>query len=315
MVSLADGGDQGGSLRNPASFCNVVGLRPPIGRVSRAPVTTGWPTLSVLGPLGRTVADVALLYSALAGFDPADPNSIPGDGSAFLEIAEEEPRQSLSGLRVGWTPDLGGLPVDAAVTAVLETAGRGAFQRLGAQLADWTPDFTGADEAFLTQRGWSVVNALGDAYRANPELFGENVRMNVAEGATVTPERLHRAAALQVAVRARVLAAFEHADILAMPTVQLPPFPGEWEWPREVAGVPHDHYLMWMRSCWYITITGLPAISVPCGFTADGLPVGIQLVGRPYGEAELLRVARAFENANPAGLVRPDFGGTDLAPR
>jgi amidase len=108
-------------------------------------------------------------------------------------------------------------------------------------------------------------------------------------------------------VRTRVLAAFDHADVLAMPTVQLPPFPIDWDWPREVAGEPQGHYLTWMRSCWYITLTGLPAISVPCGFTGDGLPVGIQLVGRPYGELELLRVAASFELANPVGARRPEL--------
>ncbi|MCZ2859286.1 amidase [Blastococcus sp. VKM Ac-2987] len=306
MVSLADGGDMGGSLRNPASFCNVVGLRPPVGRVTQAPVERGgWPDLAVLGPMGRTVADTALLHGVLSGFDPADPNSVPGTGAEFLALAEESPRDQWPHLRVAWTSDLGGLPVDPEVTAVLEERGRSALERLGATVDDWAADFRGADVAFHTIRAWSVAGRLGPMYREHADLLGANLRADVEEGFQVTADDLYRAIRLQAAVRARVLAAFDHADVLAMPTVQLPPFPIGWDWPHEVAGVAQGHYLTWMRSCWYITLTGLPAISVPCGFTSGGLPVGLQLVGQPYGEVDLLRVAASFELVDPAGARRP----------
>ncbi|MGY2083740.1 amidase [Blastococcus sp. SYSU DS0539] len=306
MVSLADGGDMGGSLRNPASFCNVVGLRPPAGRVTQAPLERGsWPDLAVLGPMGRTVADTALLHGVLSGFDAADPNSIPGTGEEFLAIADEPPRDHWSHLRVAWTPDLGGLPVDPEVAAVLERAGLAALEHLGTSVGDWAADFRGADAAFHTIRAWSIAGRFGSMYRQHPDVLGENLRTNVEDGFRVTAADLYRAVQQQSAVRARVLAAFDHADVLAMPTVQLPPFPIEWDWPHEVAGQRQEHYLTWMRSCWYITLTGLPAISVPCGFTDDGLPVGIQLVGKPYGEVELLRVAASFELVDPAGARRP----------
>lgn len=307
MVSLADGGDMGGSLRNPASFCNVVGLRPPIGRVTTAPVRTGWPGLAVLGPMGRTVRDVALFHGAIAGFDADDPQSLPGDGGEFLALADTAPPESLAGVRVGWSADLGGVPVDPAVTEIIETAGAGTFEALGARRVGWEADFAGAERAFLAIRGWAVAGLLREAYATQPDLLSANARDNTEEGLRVTAEDLFLAAVAQQDIRARVLAQFAHVDVLATPTAQVPPFPAEWDWPHEIAGVGFDHYLSWMKSCWYITLTGLPAISVPCGFTPEGLPVGIQLVGRPCGEVELLRVAAAFEHANAAGRRRPDL--------
>lgn len=305
MVALADGGDMGGSLRNPASFCNVVGLRPPAGRVTSAPTTTSWPTMAVLGPMGRSVADTALLHSVIAGFDPADAVSLPGDGSEYLRIAEEQPWADLRGIRVGWSPDLGALPVEPAVRDVLERQGARVLEALGADVAPWHVDLAGADHAFRTIRAWSVAGALGPLFARDPEALGENARVNIEAGRAVTAEELHRAVLEQDAVRRRVLAAMDDVDVVALPAAQLPPFPVEWAWPHEIDGVRQGDYLEWMRICWYITVTGLPALSVPCGFTADGLPIGLQLVGRPLGEESLLRIARVFEAAAGAASVRP----------
>jgi amidase len=305
MVSLADGSDLGGSLRNPASFCNVVGLRCAIGRNSRAPVQTGWTSMSVVGAMGRTVADVALLESVLAGFDPHDPVSLPGDGSAFAALAEREAPDHLRGVRVGWSRDLGGLPVDPAVTEALERDGRPALASLGAELRDIEPDFDGAEQAFRTLRAWEMAQTYGELYRTRREELSDNIRWNVEAGLDLTATDIHAAYTARTRLHARMVALFDEIDLLAAPVVQVPPFPVEWAWPKEVAGEAQPDYLGWMRSCWYVSATGLPAISVPCGFTASGLPVGLQLVGRPQGEVELLRAALAVERANPAWRQRP----------
>lgn len=305
MLSLADGSDLGGSLRNPASFNNVVGLRSAAGRITKAPLETGWMTMSILGPMGRTVADVALLQSVLAGFDPRDPTSLPGDGSAFAAIADGEAAADLRGWRVGWSQTLGGLPVEAEVTEVLERDGRTTLGELGAEVREMEPDFEGAEFGFRTLRAWEMVQKYGELYRTRKDELSENIVANVEMGLDLTAKDVYDAHTARTRLYTRMAELFDEIDILATPTVQLPPFPVEWTWPREVAGEAQPDYLGWMRSCWYVSATGLPAISVPCGFTADGLPVGIQFVGRPLGEVELLGFAQAFEAANPVWERRP----------
>lgn len=307
MISLADGSDLGGSLRNPASFCNVVGLRSAAGRVTKAPVPNGWSTMSVLGPMGRTVGDTALLQSVLAGFDPRDPMSLPGDGSEFAAVALGDPPRSLRGWRVGWSQTLGGLPVEPAVTEVLERDGHPVLESLGAEVREIEPDFEGAEEAFRTLRAWDMAQKYADLYRERRDDLSENIIWNIEAGLDLTAKDVYDAQIARTRLHNRMMDLFGDIDILAAPTVQLPPFPVEWTWPREVASVPQEDYLGWMRSCWYVSATTLPAISVPCGFTDDGLPVGIQLVGRPLGEVDLLRFALAFEHANPAWRRRPEI--------
>jgi len=307
MLSLADGSDLGGSLRNPASFCNVVGLRSAAGRISRAPLVTGWVSMSVLGAMGRTVADTALLQSVLAGFDPSDPTSLPGDGSAFAAVAVSAPADNLRGVRVGWSQTLGGLPVDPAVTAVLEGDGRPVLAGLGADIRDLEPDMTDAEFSFRTLRAWEMAQHYGELYRTQKDKLSDNLTVNIEAGIDLTAKDIYDAYTARTRLYTRTVALFDDIDILAAPTVLVPPFPGEWIWPREVAGVVQDDYLGWMRSCWYVSATGLPCISVPCGFTDDGLPVGIQFVGRPLGEADLLRFARSFERAHPVWQRRPEF--------
>ncbi|MDQ3442779.1 MAG: amidase family protein [Chloroflexota bacterium] len=306
MVSLADGSDLGGSLRNPASFNNVVGLRSAIGRVTRAPVTTGWTSMSVLGAMGRTVADTALLQSVLAGFDPNDPNSLPGDGSEFAAIVDGAPADNLRGVRVGWSRNLDTIPVESVVTDVLERDGRPVLEALGAELRDMEPNLDLAEESFRPLRAWEMAQKYGGQYRQDPGQLSENVRVNTGWGMDLTASDVHAALTARTALYRQFLALFDEIDVLALPTVQLPPFPVDWHYPHAVAGETQADYLGWMRSCWYISATGFPAISIPCGFTADGLPVGIQFVGRPLGESALLRFALAFEAANPAWQRHPD---------
>ncbi|HWV24732.1 MAG TPA: amidase family protein [Thermomicrobiales bacterium] len=305
LVSLADGSDYGGSLRNPASFCNVVGLRSVAGRIPKLPVDDGYSHASVVGAMGRTVADVALLQSVLAGFEPLDPISLPGDGSEFGAIAASEPARSLTGVRVGWSQYPGGAPVEPAVTAVIENAGKPVLEGLGARVIDMEPDFEGAEYSFRTIRAWGMVQKHGAQYRENKGQLTDNLIANVEMGLELTPADIHDALAARTRLYQRFVTLFDGIDILATPTVQVASFPVEWNCPMEVAGEVQTDYLGWMRSCWYVSATGLPAISVPCGFTDDGLPVGIQFVGSPLGEAELLRFALAFEAANPVWKRRP----------
>jgi len=268
-------------------------------------VTTGWLSMSVGGALGRTVADTAMLHAVLAGFDPLDPSSLPLGTDQVAAIAGEEPATSLAGLRVGWSRHPGGIPVEPVVTEVLDATGLPALGDLGADVRDVEPSFEGAEYSFRTLRAWSMAQQHGDIYRRDPSLLSENVRNNVSWGIDLTATDIYRAYTERTRLYLDTIELFESIDILALPTVQLPPFPVDWTWPREVAGEVQDDYLGWMRSCWYVSATGLPAISIPCAFTPDGLPVGVQLVARPHAEAELLRVALAFERANSAWQRRP----------
>jgi amidase len=300
MLPLADGSDFGGSLRNPAGYCNVVGLRPSPGRVPSWP--GGWPflPLAVDGPMARTVGDVALLLSALAGPDPRDPLAIGEPGAALAEIPQGLPR----GLRIAWSPDLGGLPVDARVATVF--AGRRAtFEDLGCVVEEATPDLSDADEIFTTLRALSYELNLGRLLDTNRSQLKETVTWNIEQGRALTGPQIARAMRLHTALLERVHAFFAQYDALVLPTSQVPPFPIEQQYVAEINGQPLASYLDWMRSCSWITTTCCPVIALPAGFTPEGLPVGLQIVGRPRGELALLRLAQAYEGATELWRRRP----------
>ncbi|MEV5891042.1 amidase [Nonomuraea fuscirosea] len=292
MVALADGSDMGGSLRNPASFCNVVGLRPTPGRVPSHSDTAAWYTLSVPGPMARTVDDVTLMFGAIAGFDRRSPYSIK-------EVFAPEPEEGVAGLRVAWSPDLGGLPVDERTAAVTATA-PGVLERLGARVEQVELDLSGAEEAFRTYRAWFYLLAHGDKSGLGP-----NTAWNVEQGREVTGAGLVRAEVARSGLYQRMAAFFDTYDVLIAPVSQVPPFPVEQPHVSEINGEPLPDYLAWMRSAYWISVLHAPAASVPAGFTGDGLPVGVQIVGRPFEDARVLRVARAFEQATGHGLRRP----------
>ncbi|MGN9780198.1 amidase [Nonomuraea sp. ZG12] len=292
MVPLADGSDMGGSLRNPASFCNVVGLRPTPGRVPSPSETAAWYTLSVQGPMARTVEDLTLMMSVISGFDPRSPYSI-------MERFAAEPEEGVAGLRVAWSPDLGGLPVDAATAAVTATA-PGVFERLGAHVEQVELDLSDAEDAFRTYRAWFYALSYGEL-----EGLGANTAWNVERGRQVTGADLARAERARSGLYQRMAAFFDRYDVLIAPVSQVPPFPVEDPYVREINGVPLPDYLTWMRSAYWISVLHAPAASVPAGFTPSGLPVGVQIVGRPFADARVLRVARAFERATGFGERRP----------
>jgi amidase len=303
MVPLADGSDSGGSLRNPAGYCNVVGLRPSPGRVPSESARHAWSTLSVDGMMARTAADVALALSAVAGPDARSPISLAEPGSVFAQPLERDFR----GVRVAWLGDIPGVPVDRRVRAVLD-AQRGTFEALGCVVEDATPDFSGADEAFKTLRAFGYALGLGDVVDAHPGLVKDTVVWNVEQGRKLTGADVGRAERLRTELYHRVRRFMERYEFLLLPVSQVPPFDINQPYVTEIEGVALETYIDWMRSCYYISITSLPAASVPGGFTAEGLPVGLQIVGRPRADFAVLQLAHAFEQATGYWRTRPPLG-------
>ena len=305
MICLADGGDLGGSLRNPASFCNVVGLRPAPGRVPTWPLSDVADTFAVHGPMGRTVADVALLLAVMSGPDPRVPLALDAPVPVLTEPAGVAGllARDLRGLKVAWSADLG-LPVEPAVRAVLAPA-RQVLVELGCEVADAAPDLSGADEAFRTWRAFRFATGFGPLLPEHRDQLGPNVTWNTERGLELTVTELSRATVLRAELAQRVGGFFDRFEVLACPVSQVVPFDVTLDWVHEIDGVPQHTYLDWMASCYLISATGLPAISVPAGFTPDGLPVGLQLVGRWRAEWPLLGVAHAFETATGYARVAP----------
>jgi amidase len=305
MHPLADGSDLGGSLRNPASFCNVVGLRPTPGRVPSWPALLGWDTLGVQGPMARTVADAAFLLSVLAGPDPRSPIAREVAGDIFSAPLDVDPRR----LRIAWSPDLGGaLPVTPDVRAVIESAA-GLFADLGATVERDCIDFAGADEVFRTLRAWQFALLHGERLANHCDQLKASLVGNIEQGLGLTGADVARAEMLRTQQYHRTREFFRRYDVLLLPVSQLPPFPIDWEYPTEVDGVAMADYLDWMRSAYYVTVTGSPAISVPAGFTPDGLPVGAQLVGPHGDDLGVLRAGHVFEQATGYAGRRPNILG------
>ncbi len=300
MLPFADGGDLGASLRNPGNFCNVVGFRPSPGRVPHWPALNAWNTLSVLGPIARTAEDAAFLLSAMAGPDARAPVTISEPGSIFARPLKRSFRKA----RVAWTKDFGGLPVEPAVTEVLEKQ-RKVFRNLGCVVEEACPDFTGAVEAFETLRAAGFVQNYAELVRTRRAEVKDTVIWNVEQGLKLTPERIARAESLRTELYHRMRKFLERYDFLLGPVNQVVPFPVETEYPTEIAGVKMTNYLDWMKSCYFITVTSHPAISVPAGFTPEGLPVGLQIVGRYRDDFGVLQLAHAFERETQVFGRRP----------
>ncbi|WP_030482987.1 amidase [Nocardioides aequoreus] len=291
MVPLADGSDMGGSLRNPASFCGVVGLRPSLGRVPEWPLYNQWESTSVGGPMARNVGDLALLLSVMAGPDPRAPLALGDPGVLFAPPL----RGSLDGVRVAVSPTLGGaLEVDHEVAAVVD-ASAGVLARAGAVVSDAHPSLPEADDTFRTLRAWHFQAKLGPLLEAHPDAFKASLADNIRAGADLTGADVARGYTQRTALAERMREFFANHDVLVLPASQVPPFPADQEFPTEINGEPTSSYLDWMRAAYVITVTGCPAVSVPFGRTRDGLPVGLQLVA-PHGhDRRLLEVAAAVE--------------------
>ena len=300
MVALSDGTDMFGSLRCPANYTNIVGLRPSIGRVPQIPELDGWDSLSVSGPMARTVKDIALHLSVMAGPDARDPLSLSEDGARFRAPLE----RNLKGVRIAFSPNMGGLPIDRQVSGVIE-AQRQVFQEMGCIVEDACPDFRDAHEVAMTLRTHSFDLRLGPVMDQHPGIMKNTIVRDIEAGRKLSGSQLARTQKLRTALFQRLHRFMQTYEFVVFPVNQVPPFPIEQEYVTEIDGVKMENYIDWVRSLYYVTATTHPAISVPCGFTEAGLPVGMQIVGRHRGEFDLLQIAYAFEQATNAGLRRP----------
>jgi len=302
MLPFADGSDLGASLRNPGNFCNVVGFRPTPGRTPYYPTGDAWATLSVIGPIARSVEDTALLFSAMAGPDLRSPISITEPGSIFAKPLKRNFRK----VRVAWSKNLGGLPVDKRVTAVLEKQ-RKVFESLGCIVEEAEPDLSGADEAFHVLRAVGFVQKYAPLLSSHRDQLKDTVIWNIEEGMKLDGPRIARAQAIRSDVYRRMREFMERYEFLLLPVNQVVPFPVTQAYIDEIDGVKLGNYIDWMKSCYYITVTSNPAISVPAGFTDDNpaLPVGLQIVGRFRDDFGVLQLAHAFEQETQVALRRP----------
>lgn len=299
-VWLADGSDLGGSLRTPASFTAAVGLRPSPGRVAAGPKGLPFDTLGVLGPMARNVGDLALMLDAQAGMDPRDPISLPAPDEPFQAAPERAlslcrlPSRFAGGCRIGWSPDLGIVPVDKEVAALCEAAVK-RLEKMGAAVTTEVPSFQETEDCFRVMRAANFAAGTWPRIRHKPDLVKPEVLWNAQLGLKLTGEELALARQQQTALYQRLSAFFEKHDFLCVPAAIVPPFPHTQRYIEEVPGEKFESYISWVRITYAITLTSAPALVLPVGFTKSGLPVGMQLVARPRGEAELLGLAALLE--------------------
>ncbi|HEY6341269.1 MAG TPA: amidase [Bryobacteraceae bacterium] len=300
MTPIADGSDSGGSLRNPPAFCNVVGFRTAPGRVATAAQGNAWSTISVSGPIARTVSDAALLLSVIAGPDSRCPISIAEPGSRFAGRLE----RGFKGVRIAWFKDMGGIPFDAVIGEVVN-AQRQVFESLGCIVEQAEPDWEGAHESYDTLRAWGYATTQSENVRLHRDLVKDTIQWEVERGSKLSAADISRALALRSRAWDRMRVFQEKYEYFIAPTTQVLPFDINQPYPTEIAGVKMSTYIEWQKSCILISALENPAISVPCGFTQAGLPVGLQIVGRHRDEWSVLQLAYAFEQATKVGRRRP----------
>ena len=300
MISIADGTDLGGSLRNPASFCNLVGIRPSVGRVPSWPESLGWYTMSVPGPMARTVQDVALAMAAMSGPDDRSPISLEAPGEMFLNPLI----RSFKGCKIAFSANLGGLPVEPEVATVVEST-RAVFQDLGCEVINDEPNISEADEIFMLWRAWRTELRITPLLKEHRTQFKDTVIWNAEQGLPITGPQLARAEAKRTELYHRMREFFKKYEFLVLPVSQVAPFSIDLEFPQEINGVKMNTYIDWQKSAYHISALGNPAISVPAGFTSDNLPVGIQIVGRHRDDFGILQLAYAFEQKTQFAQRKP----------
>lgn len=305
MLPFADGSDLGGSLRNPGNFNHVIGLRPCPSRVPSWPEAEAWQGLSVNGPIARDAADCAFLLAAMAGFDARDPLSIGEGPQQFLRPLERDFR----GVRVAVSRTLGGLPVDPEVAAALEH-GVTLLEGLGCTVDEAEPDLSQADLAFDTLRALLVAERYGHLLAEHRQQMKETAVWNIECAYALTATTIVAAQRARTQVFHAMREFLERHEFLVAPVNQVPPFPIDQPYVTAIGGVRMASYIDWMRSCTRISTTSHPAASVPCAFTASGLPVGIQVIGRYREELGVLQLAHALGEANPLAARRPPLLGT-----
>jgi amidase len=291
MAWIAHGSDQGGSLRNPASFCGIVGIRPSLGRVMHSPAFKIDRTLSVQGPMARNVADLALALDAMSGEHPADPLSLPALPGAFQKAAGSGWKPK----KVAYSADLGITPVDPEVAAIT----RKAAQRLadaGVVVEEAHPDMREAHECFQVLRAFDYVVSKAQLLRDHRDKLKPEVIWNIEKGLKLGMDEIERAEAQRVALSARLLAFFDDYDLLLTPATIVAAFPIEQRYLSECAGKKFDNYVEWLAIAYAITLACGTGLSLPCGFTTDALPVGLQIVGPPRAEGRVLAGAKLLED-------------------
>lgn len=306
MLPMADGSDLGGSLRNPANFNNIVALRPSVGLVPTAPNPLPLLGFGVNGPLARSVSDVKFLLNVMAGPDPRDPGAYPFDPA----IVRRPLQRDFAGTRIAWCPDLGELPLDPRVRAVLD-ARRDVFARLGCRVEEAHPDLRDADRIFLTIRAFRTAATLGPLLRDHRGQIKREAIGEIEDGLSLTAADVAQAMVLHGELLERMRRFEERYEFLLCAVNQVPPFDAGESWPRAIDGVPMDHYIAWMKSAYWISTTFRPAMSVPAGFTDEGLPVGLQIVGRFRDDVGVLQLGFAFEQATRYGERRPALVGVE----
>ncbi len=287
---VAHGSDMGGSLRNPASFCGIVGLRPTPGRVARNPGMQLFDSLSVNGPMGRTVEDVALLLDAMSGHHPRDPISLPRRETGHLEAVGSLRRP----LKVAYSDDLGITPVDPEVAAICRAAAY-RFEELGAIVEEACPDFSGVNDIFHTLRALNFAAGKRHLLENHRDLLKPEMVWNIEKGLALTPEEIVRAETERRAMFARAAEFFDDYDLLLSPATIVAPFPAEDRHVATCAGHEFETYVDWLAIAYAITLVSSPALSLPCGLTADGLPVGLQIAAAPHHEDHILAAAHLLE--------------------
>jgi len=302
MLPLATGSDTGGSLRNPAAYCGVVGFRPTPGVVPSEKRSSGFSPLPVLGPMARSVADLALFLSAMAAEDARDPLSAPIDPEAFFPVGECD----LSALRVAVTEDFGFAPVSSEVRGLFRDR-IGRLRGLFGCVVEASPEIGEADMAFAVLRAEGMLARHLPTYRTQPHMLGPNLIANIEEGLAYTLADHAQAHAAQTAIARRFHAFFEDVDLILSPAMALQPMPWTVLAPMEIDQVGLRSYYHWLALAYGVTLSTHPAIVLPCGTDSRGLPFGLQVVGRRRGDAALLAAAAAMERAFAAipGCARP----------
>jgi amidase len=303
LVTLADGSDMGGSLRNPASFCNVVGFRPSPGRVPSYPTDMNWFNISVVGPMARNVEDCALFMAAIAGPDARVPIALNAPGADFLAPLQRD----FKGTRIALCHDFNGqLPIANDVATVI-AGSEYVFQQLGCDVEHQCPDFDGADTAFKTLRAWSMAATHSQRLIKHRALYKDSLIWNIEQGMLLSGSDIAEAEQQRSRLFQHISTFMETHEFLVLPVCQVSPFDATLEYPTDIEGAPMDTYIDWMKSCYYLSTIGLPAISVPCGFTPEGLPVGVQIVGRHQADFSVLQLAYAFQQATLYGQKLPNL--------
>lgn len=304
MAWLTHGSDMGGSLRNPASFCGVVGLRPSLGRVARTPKFKIDRNLGIQGPMARNVEDVALMLDAMSGDHPGDPLSLPAPAQSFLATTRTGKRPR----RVTFSPDLGITPVDPQIAAIARKAAR-RFAEMGVTVEEAHPDLREAQECFHILRAFDFAVSKAALLRSHRDLLKPEIIWNIEEGLKLSIEQIERAEGQRVTMASRILEFFEEYDLLLSPATIVEPFPVKDRYVTECEGKRFENYFDWVAIAFAITLVCCPALSLPCGFTLSGLPVGLQMVAAPGADGELLAGAKLLEDI--LGLR----GRTPLDPR